>query len=288
VEQQTAMLSLAIAASIMSPEPASERPIFTLWPKGNPGGWTRDEKEITEPQGDILVTKFVSTPTLEFFAAPNAAPDAPTVIICPGGGYWLLAIEHEGWDMAKMLNQAGIHAAVLKYRLPVPERDKVKHQAAWEDAQRSIRLLRSKAAELKLNPARIGIMGFSAGGHLAAFTSCNPQPSTAPIDEADKQLSNPDFTVLIYSAYLVAEGEKELKTLMDVSEKTPPVFIAHTMDDPLTVNSALAYMAACKEKGVPVEAHIYPKGGHGYGLRSKEPGLRDWPNHLVSWLKRLP
>lgn len=282
------MLSLAIAAAIMSQEPASERPIFTLWPKGNPGGWARDEKEITEPQGDILVTKFVSTPTLEFFAAPNASPDAPTVIVCPGGGYWLLAIEHEGWDIAKMLNQAGIHAAVLKYRLPVPDRDKVKHQAAWEDAQRSIRLLRSKASELKITADKVGIMGFSAGGHLAAFTSCSTQPSTAPIDDVDEQPPSPDFTVLIYSAYLVAEGEKELKTLMNVTEKTPPVFITHTMDDPITVQSALAYMAACKEKGVPVEAHIYPKGGHGYGLRSKEDGLKDWPIHLISWLKRLP
>lgn len=281
------MLSLAITAAIMSQEPASERPIFTLWPKGNPSGWTRDEKEITEAQGDILVTKFVSTPTLEFFAAPNAAPDAPTVIICPGGGYWLLAIEHEGWEVAKMLNKAGIHAALLKYRLPVPERDNVKHQAAWEDAQRSIRLLRSKSSDLGLNSQKIGIMGFSAGGHLAAFTSCNPQPSTKAIDDLDKEASNPNFTILIYCAYLVAEGDKELKTLVKVSEKTPPAFLVHTMDDPIPIQSALAYMAACREKGVPVEAHFYPKGGHGYGLRSKEDGLKDWPDHMISWLKRI-
>lgn len=284
---QTAMLSLAISAAIMIPSSEPTNSIFSLWPKGCPGGWAREEKELTEPQGDILVTKFVSNPNLEFFAAENPVPDAPTVIICPGGGYWLLAIEHEGWEIAKMLNKAGIHAAVLKYRLPVPERDKVKHQAAWEDAQRSIRLLRSKSGELKLNPARIGILGFSAGGHLAAFTSCNPQPSTKPEDEIDVTSSRPDFTVLIYAAYLLDEASGELKTAMKVNEKVPPAFVVHTMDDHIPVQGALSYIAACQASGVAVEAHIYPKGGHGYGLRSKEEGLKEWPNHLASWLKRL-
>ncbi len=281
------MLFLAIAAISMTQASASERPIFSLWPDGCPGGWTCEEKEAASQEGDILVTKHVGQPTLEFFAAPNAKADAPTVIICPGGGYWLLAIEHEGWDIAKMLNKSGIHAAVLKYRLPVPNRDKVKHQAAWEDAQRSIRIMKTKASELGITPNKIGIMGFSAGGHLAAYTSCNPQPSTAPLDNYDKASSRPDFTVLIYSAYLVEEGQKELKPEMNVTEKTPPVFLVHTMDDNITVQSAFAYMTVCREKGVPVEAHIYPKGGHGYGLRSKEEGLKDWPSHLVAWLKRL-
>ena len=271
----------------MSAAQAPDRPTYTLWPKGNPGGWTCPAKEVTEQRGDIKITSNVTTPTLEYWAAPAPIKGAPTVIVCPGGGYNILAIEHEGWEIAGMLNKAGINAAVLKYRMPVPDRDKVKYQAAWEDAQRAIRLLRSKAGELKIDAKKIGIMGFSAGGHLSAYTSTHPEPSTTPIDDVDKESSRPDFTVLIYCAYLLQEGKVELSPTIPVTEKTPPAFLVHTMDDRITVESSIMYLAACKAKGVPAEAHFYPKGDHGYGLRAKEEGLKDWPNHLVGWLLRL-
>lgn len=271
----------------MSADPAPARPLFNLWPKGNPGGWTCPEPEVTEQQGWIKITKNVNTPTLEYWAAPNPAKNAPTVIVCPGGGYNILAIEHEGWEIAQLLNDNGINAAILKYRLPVPNRDKVRHQAAWEDAQRAIRIMRSRSGELKINPAKVGIMGFSAGGHLSAYTSNHTEPSTQPVDDADKELSRPDFTVLIYCAYLLEEGKAALSPTIPVSKKTPPAFLVHTMDDPITVESSLMYMAACKAKGVPCEGHFYPKGGHGYGMRSDLEGLKDWPSHLVGWLKRL-
>lgn len=280
------MLSALAVAGICAAVVA--RPVLSLWPKGNPGGWTTPEAELLEVKEDgISLLRHVHEPTLELYLAKDAPKDAPMVIVAPGGGYWLLAISHEGHDIAAMLAENGIHAAVLKYRLPVPDRDLPKWKVPLEDAQRAVRVLRAAAGKHGFNPDRVGMMGFSAGGHLTAMASNVSEDTYGAVDEADKLSPRPAFSVLIYSAYINGEASQELKTDVAVSSSTPPAFVVHTLDDGIPVESSISYILACKAAGVPVEAHIFPKGGHGYGLRSKEPGLRDWPKLLVAWLKSL-
>jgi len=267
----------------------ASRPVLKLWPNGNPGGWTRPDKETSEnsPDGDLLLVKGVSSPTLEIFRSKSAKPGAPTVMVCPGGGYYVEAIEHEGWEIATRLNLAGIHAAVLKYRLPNHDQDKPLHKVVLQDTQRAIRFLRSHAKEYGLTPDRIGILGFSAGGHAAAVTSTAPDATYPALDDADKLSPRPDFTVLIYPAYLNVEGTMNLSEGIVVDGHTPPAFIAQAMDDPIPIEGALAYTHACHLAKVPVELHLFPKGGHGYGLRTHEAGLKSWPDLLIAWLDRI-
>jgi acetyl esterase/lipase len=265
------------------------RPIVNLWPNGNPDGWARSDKESSEKSADsdLLLVKGVSTPTLEVFRSKSAKPDAPTVMICPGGGYYIEAIEHEGWEIATRLNLAGIHAAVLKYRLPNHDHDKPLHKVVLQDTQRAIRLLRSRAKEFGISSDRIGILGFSAGGHAAAVTSTAPDSTYTAQDSADRLNPRPDFTILIYPAYLNQEGTMQLADSIVVDGKTPPAFIVQAMDDPIPIEGSLAYTHACHVAKVPVELHLFPKGGHGYGLRTHEPGLKTWPDLLIAWLDRL-
>jgi len=277
------LLSMALSTQTHS------RPIINLWPNGNPGGWTRSDKESSEksPDSDLLLVKGVSTPTLEVFKSKSAKPGAPMVLVCPGGGYFIEAIEHEGWEIATRLNLAGIHAAVLKYRLPIREQDKPLHKVVLQDTQRALRLLRSRAQEFGVTPDRVGILGFSAGGHAAAMTSTTPDGTYEAQDDADKLSPRPDFTVLIYPAYLNVEGTLQLAKGLTIDKYTPPTFIVQAMDDPIPIEGSLAYTHACHFAKVPVELHLFPKGGHGYGLRTHEPGLKTWPDLLIAWLDRL-
>jgi len=283
-------LLLAISSLFLTlPMQGRPGPVLDLWPKGNPGGWTRSDKESSEndKNGDFLIVRAVSHPTLEIFRSKSAKPGAPLVVICPGGGYYIEAIEHEGWEIATRLNLAGIHAAVLKYRLPNRDQDHPLHKVALEDAQRAIRLMRARASEFGMNVGKVGILGFSAGGHAAAVTSTSPKETYVAQDDSDKQNPRPDFTALIYPAYLNVEGTTNLVPEITVDAKTPPVFIVQAMDDPIPIEGGLAYTHACHTSKVPVEIHIFPKGGHGYGLRTHEPGLSTWPDLLIDWLDRL-
>lgn len=248
---------------------------FDLWPEGNPGGWSVDGPEVRTEENGILIVRNVNRPTVTFHASPSAKPGAPCVLVVPGGGYNILAIGHEGSEIAEWLNGNGIHAAVLKYRLP-KETDSPRHGVSLQDAQRAVRLLRGKASTLGIDPRKLGAMGFSAGGHLSAMLALDPTSAQAPS-------AVPDFVVLVYPAYL--EGEPPL-TGQTVAKGAPPAFLVHTLDDHIPIQSSLAYLTACQKAEVPAEAHFYPVGGHGYALRAKEPGLRDWPSQLLAWLAR--
>jgi acetyl esterase/lipase len=267
---------------------STQNPVLDLWPGGPPDGWARTDKEATEhdAQNNFGIVRNVSHPTLQVFPAAHPMAHAPTVIVCPGGGYYVEAIEHEGYEIAKRLNRDGINAAVLKYRLPNRDVDKPLHKAPLQDAQRAIRLLRSKAASFGMDPERVGILGFSAGGHLAAETSTAPAATYEAIDPADTLSPKPAFTILIYPAYLDAAGQPQLPPDVQVKVDTPPAFLVQAQDDHAYVASSFAYALACQRANVPAELHIYPKGGHGYGIRSKEPGLSSWIEQLVVWLKR--
>jgi len=209
-------------------------------------------------------------------------------VICPGGGYNILAIDHEGEQVARWLNSIGVTGVVLKYRVPrrAGTPADVPPPQALMDAQRAVGMVRSKAADLGLDPKRIGILGFSAGGHLAAWAATNPEKRAyEPVDAADKVDCRPDFAVLIYPAYLVKKGSDRLAPEIRVGSESPPTFFAHAGDDPVTVESSVQAYLALKRAGVPAELHVYGSGGHGFGMNPGEKPVAAWPRRCEEWMR---
>jgi acetyl esterase/lipase len=266
-----------------------------LWPQGAPGEQDLQlpaETDLTKPNEGKVADKTVirlgnvSAPSLTFHPAPAAQNTGTTVLVCPGGGYNILALDLEGTEVCDWLNSLGVNAALLKYRVP-GRKGRARHEAPLEDAQRAIGLLRQRAVEWKLDPQRIGILGFSAGGHLAAVASNQfEKRGYNALDEADQQSCRPDFTVLIYPAYLALKDEgNKIAPELPISAKTPPTFIAMSQDDPVRVENALFYSLALKEAKVPCELHVYPSGGHGYGLRPSDHLVTTWPARAADWMR---
>jgi acetyl esterase/lipase len=259
-----------------------------LWPGGAPGALGEEDRD---------------KPSLTAWPADPAKSTGTAVVVCPGGGYGALAVDHEGKQIAEYLNGLGISAFVLKYRLG----PRYRHPAPLQDAQRAIRMVRHRAAELKIAPDRIGIWGFSAGGHLAStagthFDAGNPS-ATDPIERLS---SRPDFLVLAYPVItLMAEqyvhkgsrrnllGDtpdaglvESLSNEKQVTAQTPPTFLFHTNEDSGVPpeNSVLFYLAL-RKAGVAAEMHIYEKGRHGVGLAPKDPILSSWSARLTDWFR---
>ena len=270
-----ALFSLA-AAPIETPEP-TER--IALWPDRPMLEKSDDEVKYSNI---IRITK-VNRPAIEFYKAPDAKPNAPAIVIFPGGGYNVLAYDLEGTEIAEWLNSLGIHAIIVKYTVPGNQRE-----AALKDAQRAMGIVRSQAKEWGINPNKIGVLGFSAGGHLAANLSTNYEKRNYElIDEADKLSCRPDFTVLIYPAYIYREDDKRRSAPeIKVDAKTPPAFIVQTLDDRRLVDSAFNYTRDLKDAKIDAELHLYAKGGHGYGMRPSENPISGWPILCADWLKR--
>ena len=237
-----------------------------LW-EGNMPGTGADEPEGLSPnkKNNVIRLTNVSEPTLTFYPAKDAGKPNPLVIVCPGGGYNILAYNLEGTEIAEWLNSIGVSAAVLKYRVPK------NREGALEDARRAVRLVREKSKDWNLDPQRVGMLGFSAGGHLTAACS----------NSADR----PDFTVLVYPAYLFKPGGIELVDEIKVDENTPPAFVVQTKDDKKYYRSTLAYGAALDAQGIPVELHLFAKGGHGYGLRPSQNPVSQWPSLCEAWMR---
>ncbi len=270
----------------------SSEPI-SLWPGVAPGekGDIGPEKDQGKPNPNEPPERYViqlgniTQPTITVFRPKKNKDSGAAVIVCPGGGYYILAMNLEGTEVCKWLNSIGVTAILLKYRVP-GRQGLERYTAALQDAQRAVGMVRHRATEWGIDPKRIGILGFSAGGHLSAAASTNFEARTYPeVDEADKESCRPDFTVLIYPAYLVQEKEMaHLAPEIKVTANTPPTFIAMTEDDPVHVENAFTYGLALKNAGVPVELHVYPKGGHGYGLRPSENEVSHWPQRVAEWL----
>ena len=207
------------------------------------------------------------------------------MIVCPGGGYNILAWDLEGTEVATWLSGQGVHAFVLKYRLP--KGNDVRHAAALQDAQRAISLVRSRAEAWGLAADQIGIMGFSAGAHLSAMAATNhAKRSYEARDTIDAVSCRPDFAGLIYSAYLLADAKDPASGInpeMPLGPDTPPCFLAHAMDDPLPCANATAWVLALQKLKIPAELHIYADGGHGYGLRSDK-SVKGWAGDMAAWL----
>lgn len=254
--------------------------VIHLWPRAVPGqGVAKMPLKIQSfPKRDEVRLIEVTDPIITVFTPNPNINNGSGILVCPGGAYEFLASIKEGCEIAHWLNGLGFTAFVLAYRVPN------NRSGALQDAQRSMRVIRSKASEWKLNPNEIGVMGFSAGGSLSARISTEYDHNWyKPVDTVDSFSSKPDFTVLIYPAYLDEGPNHSLTPELQVNHQTPPMFIFQTADDPYG-NSSLVMTSALREAKVSVELHIYPKGGHGYGMRTWSPGGIEWPPLAAKWL----
>ncbi len=279
------MLTLAAARGTLADEP------IPLWPGVAPGetGEIGPEQEQPKRSGDNTIRLGnVTRPTLEVFLPPREKNTGAAVVICPGGGYNILAYNKEGTEVAQWLNSIGVAGIVLKYRVPA-RKGRERYEAPLQDAQRALGIVRQRAKGWMIDPGRIGILGFSAGGHLSATVSNQYEKRTYPrVDDADDVSCRPDFTLLIYPAYLVPpKGDGTLAPELKVSSNTPPTFLAQTEDDGVRVECSLFYYLALKNAKVPAEMHLYPVGGHGYGLRPSAHNVSHWPERAGEWLRAL-
>ena len=262
-----------------------------VWPAAAPGETGKiGPQRVLPPRGTKKVTRItdVSTPTLTLYRPAAEKATGCAVLVCPGGGYHILAYDLEGTEVAQWLNALGVTALLLKYRVPRRDKD-APYVAPLQDAQRALRLARSHAKDWGIDPKRLGILGFSAGGNLAVMASvCWDKPAYEPIDDVDRLSCRPDFQIPIYPAYLFDKKDRSrLSPLLRITDKTPPAFIVVTHDDADRDVYAALYYAALKRAGVAGELHIFLKGGHGYGLRPSERPVSHWPQLCAHWLKEL-
>ena len=287
------LLSFGLAAALgFAPPPAGEKPTtIDVWPGKPPGDKTDiGAEKVTESKpGEFPVERItnVSLPTLTIFKPAKDLDTGAAVIVAPGGGYSILAWDLEGVEVARWLNSIGVTGIVLKYRVPRrPGSPPGAPPQAEMDAQRAVSLVRSKAKELGIDPKRIGILGFSAGGHLTAWTCTNfDKRSYEPADAADNESCRPDFAVLIYPAYLAAKDGDGLAADIRVTKATPPTFIAVAANDGISAEGSARLFLALKRAGVPAELHEYASGGHGFGLRPSDKPCSTWPKLCAAWMK---
>ena len=256
-------------------------PPINVWPADE--GKVAEEKVLADKNDGVKRITDIRQATITPFrvASPTDSPH-PAVLVFPGGGYSILAIDKEGTEIAEWLNRLGYSAFVVKYRVP-KDRD-----GAFADGQRAVRLVRQHAKEWNIDPGRVGVIGFSAGGHLSARLSTDfGKMAYKAVDEADKISARPDFCMLIYPAYL---GTKEGKVApeLPVSAKVPPTFILQTKDDKGFVAGTIVYDQALKAAGVSSTLHLFESGGHGYGLRPSANEVSKWPALAEEWMKSKP
>lgn len=303
--KKTARILTILSLLALSSPSMAQTATMNLWPEGKIPNFKKsdiEEKSVTDAQG-ILRISGVTVPTLAAYIAPKETATGAAVMICPGGGYGILAASHEGSDFAKWFNDRGISAFVLKYRLPNEKGMEHQHEVPLMDAMQGMKLIRENAAKWGIDINKIGVMGFSAGGHLAATLSTHYNMGPKASNDG-----KPNFSILIYPVIsfqptlahggsrdnlLGPEKSEELikyySNELQVSDQTPPAFLVHAMDDNgVPVENSIQYYLALKGKKVPAEMHLYPKGGHGYGMRTEDKGsLANWPAAMEGWLKAM-
>ena len=280
--------SLGLASAATAAEPA----VIPLWPGQAPG----ESGPLAVAEGDqaanpkdvkpVQRRQNVSVPTLTVYAPEPGQVNGTAVIVAPGGGYNILAWDLEGTEVAEWLNSLGVTAFVLKYRVPKRPNDPG-NALPLMDAQRAVRIVRTRGSEWGLDPHRVGMLGFSAGGNLVAKAATQPQTDNYPkVDARDDASPRPDFAILIYPAWLVDKADPtKLDPAFPVSSRTPPIFLAHAANDPVSPESSIALFRALNAAKVPAELHVYASGGHGYGLRPTEHFVTTWPARAGDWLK---
>jgi len=269
---------------------AADHPTLKLWPHGAPGetGAIGPERQLPQKKGRRKVIRLtdVSEPTITLYRAPAGKANGAGVLIAPGGGYNHLAWDLEGTEIATWLNSIGVTAVILKYR--VPRRDKQNpYKAPLQDAQRAMRLVRQHARAWGIDPGRLGMMGFSAGGHLTVMTGTHWDETTYErVDAADELSSRPDFIMPIYPGGLGDQQDLlKLSPLVRITGKTPPTFMTVAYDDKDRGARAALMLIELKRKGVPAELHVFAKGGHGYGLRPSKDPVSGWPKLCEQWMR---
>lgn len=278
-----ALVAVPVAAQEAGP---TTRPTELLWPQGTPGA-----------VGNADADK----PTLTVYLPPVEKANGTAVVICPGGGYGHLAVDHEGREIAEWLNAMGVAGFILRYRIA----PRYHHPAPLQDAQRAMRMVRARAKEWKIDPARIGIIGFSAGGHLASTAGTHFDDGKPSANDPVERVScRPDFLILCYPVISLGEhrhdgsrrnllGENPEPALVEslsnekqVTSKTPPTFLFHTTDDPVVpVENSVLFYLALRKAGVPAEMHLYAHGRHGVGLARQDQVLRSWPGRCEDWMR---
>lgn len=259
--------------------------VVNLFPQGAPNETTvlvegGSSQGATVGGQSVLRVENVSSPQIAIYPAKNKSEKNPVMLICPGGGYNILAYDLEGTEVAEWLNTLGFTAVLLKYRVPRRE-GRLKHEAGLEDVQEAISYIRTNASSLHIDPDKLGVMGFSAGAHLSVMASNAWQAQ-------GDSLLKPNYCLLVYPAYLSNEANAlQLASEINVSTNTPPTMLVQTQDDTNFIDSSLAYYYALKQQSVPVEMHLYPKGGHGYGLRNTGAAVNEWPDRAASWFKEI-
>jgi acetyl esterase/lipase len=268
--------------------------VLSLWPGKALGDFGSFPEEgfrppSTAPTPNAKWLTNVTNPTITVFRPSKDRNTGAAMIVCPGGGYWNLAWDLEGEEVAAWLASAGITGIVLKYRVPrrPGQPEPLPAPGPVLDAQRAISLVRSRATDWRIDPNRIGIGGFSAGGHLALTAATNfDKRSYEPIDEIDRVSCRPDFAVAIYSGYLVEKDRDVLAPYIRIPHGTPPVFLAHAGDDTMagSEHSVVMYLAL-KRAGVPAELHVYASGEHGFGVRKSAKPCSTWTDRCLAWLR---
>lgn len=291
-----------VLMTILSNNYAQVETVF-LYPEGVPGLRGVQISEDSQTSDGITRVKDVTQPALYVYRPKVKTSDA-AIIICPGGGYSILAIDHEGYDIAQWFNDRGVTAFVLKYRLPQDELFENAEIRPLQDAQQAIRIVRKNASSYGISPEKIGIMGFSAGGHLASTASTHFTTQVGEITDPSVSV-RPDFSLLIYPVItfstinthsgtrdnLVGTNPPESKILaysneLLITANTPPAFLISTTDDGVSPENSILYFQACRKNNVPVEMHIYEKGGHGYALKKKGLGpVESWSDRMEDWMR---
>ena len=290
---------MAIGLNLGGAARAADGPlVLDVWPGGKAVGDhgqigpERVRAAAEAPTADAKWITNVTRPTISVFRPAAENNSRVAMVICPGGGYWNLAWDKEGEEVAAWLNTLGITGVVLKYRVPrrPGEPERLPAPGPLLDAQRAISLVRSRAGEWGIDPERIGIIGFSAGGHLAVMAATSfDRRSYEPIDDVDRASCRPDFAVVAYPGYILARpGAGALAEYIRIPEGTGPMFLVHASDDDergAQPEQSLALYRALRDAGVPAELHIYDRGGHGFGVRKSDRPVSRWTERCAEWLK---
>lgn len=296
-------LFLILCLSATSAEAPDDKPLVVdIWPGKPPGdvGISGEEKfrELIVKDKPYTVagkpTRWltnVTKPTLTIYRPAKDKDTGVAMLICPGGGYHNLGWDVEGEEVAAWLNSIGVTGIILKYRCPRREGDVKGEPPAGplKDAQRAVSLVRSRAKEWGIDPNKIGMVGFSAGGHLVGATATNFAKRTyEALDDIDKVSCRPDFAIMLYSGYFKVKDKEELSPTIPVEKGTPPLFLVHATDDPISdVEHSVTMYLAMKRAGVSAELHVYATGGHGFGVRDVNQPCVTWTERCTEWLSKL-
>lgn len=287
-------------------EPGPDGSQVPLWPAGLAIQKPESDRPEEVGNGSRLIAgrpwtwaTYVSRPTITIYR-PRGQNTRAAILVLPGGGYAAVAMDLEGTEICDWITRQGITCVLLKYRVPQAWRhgkDRVEEaprvQLPLQDAQRAMGLLRHRAASYGIDPRKVGVIGFSAGGHLAAAVSNAEKRTYEPVDAADRESSRPDFAILLYPGHLWDESSPEmdlrLSPWVEISAGAPPTLLIHAMNDPTDdVRHSMAYGRALNEAGVPVDMRLYARGGHAFGIRPTDaPVTREWPGVVVSWLNNI-